>query len=144
MACLPVVARLKPVVPARISPARGLHPALVSCFRTGPHPCVFSLGWGAVSPAPPPSGHRPGLSSPPSLSWKLSASCHAPGGHHGDAEGSPCRCSPPTLPSSVTSAGTGLQPSQQPPPQAPSASGSQLGFRIRGRLGLGSSLPWTD
>lgn len=103
MACLPVVARLKPVVPARISPARGLHPALVSCFRTGPHPCVFSLGWGAVSPAPPPSGHRPGLSSPPSLSWKLSASCHAPGGHHGDAEGSPCRCSPPTLPSSVTS-----------------------------------------
>ena len=61
-----------------------------------PRPCVFSLGWGAVSPAPPPSGHRPGLSSPPSLSWKLSASCRAPGGHHGD--GSVCSVSPRPCP----------------------------------------------
>ena len=56
----------------------------------------------------------------------------------------PAGCSPPTLLSSETPAGAGLQPSRRPPPQALSASGSQLRFRIHGRLGLGSFLPRTD
>lgn len=56
-ACLPVVAALKSVVPAHVSPPRGLHPAPLSCSRAGAVPlCV--LTW-AGRRLPSPTTLRP-------------------------------------------------------------------------------------